>query len=278
LDSFAKEFPINGQLKEDVLWRTYIRPLLDGIASNVIQICQYGFTEMVNNALEHSAGKQMQISLKRSALRVELIIADDGVGVFKKLANYFNLDDERHAILELSKGKMTTDKAHHTGEGLFFTSRMFDQFTLCSDKLAFIHTEILDDWLVEDQKELVTGTLVMLKISTSSERTLNQVFDQYADAGDDYGFSRTHVPVFLTQYGDENLISRSQAKRLLARFDRFKEIMLDFSGVDMVGQAFADEIFHIYAGEHPEVHISYQDATKQVENMISRALAYKNGR
>ena len=41
-----------------------------------------------------------------------------------------HLLDERHAILELSKDQLTTDPARHTGDGIFFTSRMFDSFDL----------------------------------------------------------------------------------------------------------------------------------------------------
>jgi hypothetical protein len=99
------------------------------------------------------------------------------------------------------------------------------------------------------------------------------VFDQYSDLENDYGFTRTHVPVSLARFGDDNLVSRSQAKRLLARFDRFKEVMLDFERVEMVGQAFADEIFRVFQLQHPDVHLSWLNASPQVERMIRRAIA-----
>ena len=54
------------------------------------------------------------------------------MGIFKKIQKALDLLDERHAILELAKGKLTTDPKHHTGEGIFFTSRMFDEFTILS--------------------------------------------------------------------------------------------------------------------------------------------------
>ena len=40
---------------------------------------------------------------------------------------------------------------------------------------------------------------------------------------------------------EDFLVARSQAKRLLERFDRFEEVVLDFDGVRQVGQGFADE-------------------------------------
>lgn len=47
------------------------------------------------------------------------------------------LDLPSHAILELSKGKFTSDPARHSGEGIFFTSRMCDKFEILSKGLFF---------------------------------------------------------------------------------------------------------------------------------------------
>ncbi len=82
-----------------------------------------------------------------------------------------------------------------------------------------------------------------MQISTHSKSTTKRIFDKYASGEDDYGFTKTHVPVSLLKHGQDKLIARSQAKRLLARFDRFNEVSLDFRGVKTVGRAFADEIF-----------------------------------
>ena len=264
----TSEFALIG-LQEDKVWREHIRPRLDNLSTNVFQICQYGFTEIVNNAVDHSEGTKLAIRLKRTHKFIEIWVVDNGIGIFTKIQKELNLDDQLHAILELSKGKLTTDPKHHTGEGIFFTSRMFDTFTLMSGKLHFSHFEPDADWLVEDTSEIHKGTAVIMKISIMSNRTTKAVFDQFTVEGD-YGFSKTHVPVFLARYGDENLVSRSQAKRLLARFEKFKEILLDFNNVDSIGQAFADEIFRVFTSQHPNIHLYYINTNKQVETMIIR--------
>jgi STAS-like domain of unknown function (DUF4325) len=101
-------------------------------------------------------------------------------------------------------------------------------------------------------------------------RTIKKVFDQFT-SDDDYGFTKTVVPVRLMQYGDDNLVSRSQAKRLLERFDRFKVVILDFTAVASVGQAFADEVFRVFRNKHPEVELVPIHTSPDVERMISRA-------
>ncbi len=73
---------------------------------------------------------------------------------------------------------------------------------------------------------------MFMLLANQSDRTPEDVFRRYASEEDDYGFTKTVVPVRLAREGSEQLVSRSQAKRLLARVDRFATVILDFSGVD----------------------------------------------
>jgi anti-sigma regulatory factor (Ser/Thr protein kinase) len=268
-------------LAEDKVWRDSLAPVLQDLPANVLKICQYGLTEMVNNAIDHSGGQALIISVLRTPASVELNITDDGVGIFNKIKQKLGLDDVLHAILELSKGKLTTDPQHHSGEGIFFTSRVFDKFSIRSGELFFHHDasngqDEVPDWLLETKGDNFNGTAVSMSVSVNTTRTTREVFDAYSVDGD-FGFSKTHVPVFLAQYGDENLISRSQAKRLLTRFERFKEIVLDFQDVDSIGQAFADEIFRVFKNTHPEVHLFPVRANTEVLKMIMRVTAQSQG-
>ncbi|HEY6874307.1 MAG TPA: DUF4325 domain-containing protein [Geobacteraceae bacterium] len=268
-------FKISPETTEDVVWRSFIRPELDEIPHNVLSICQYGFTEMFNNVIDHSEGSTVIVSIQRSACHVELSVKDNGIGIFRKIRRDFGLDDERHAILELSKGKLTSDPARHSGEGIFFTSRMFDRFAILSGKQFFSHTIEHEDWLL-DVEEDGQGTSVFMEIRLNSKRTTKEVFEEYATI-DHPGFYKTHVPVALAQYGDENMVSRSQAKRVLARVEKFTEVILDFKGVTEVGQSFVDEIFRVFAQSHPDVHLFYVNANESIEWMIRRALASISG-
>ncbi|MFH1856730.1 MAG: ArsR family transcriptional regulator, partial [Candidatus Omnitrophota bacterium] len=63
-------------------------------------------------------------------------------------------------------------------------------------------------------------------IKRDSTRTTKEVFDNYCPNEEDYGFIKTKVPVKLLKYEGEELISRSQAKRLIMRFNKFKKIVL----------------------------------------------------
>ncbi|MFA5308169.1 MAG: DUF4325 domain-containing protein [Dehalococcoidales bacterium] len=265
-------FHISPDLEDDKFWHQNILPLLKDSKENVLDICHYGFTEMMNNVIEHSEGSSGIAALCLFPNKIKLWVMDNGIGIFKKITAGLHLEDERHAVLELTKGKLTTDKAHHTGEGIFFTSRMFDEFNIMSGSLCFSHTQGTEEnWLLQNEKPTL-GTLVIMSINNQSSRTINKVFDKYSAASDDYSFSKTHVPVALARYGNEQLVSRSQAKRVLARLEPFKEVFLDFHGVAYIGQAFADEIFRVFKNEHPNIEIVWARASKEVENMIKRVM------
>jgi hypothetical protein len=59
----------------------------------------------------------------------------------------------------------------------------------------------------------------------------------------------------------------------MTRFDRFRIVVLDFKGVDAVGQSFADEVFRVFVSKHPELEIVPVNANEQVARMINRAQA-----
>ncbi len=269
ISEWSNQYEITAEIAEDVVWRTDILPALGKMPDNVIDIWHYGFTEMFNNCIDHSGGSGIFVWIKKTAVNTEIGVLDDGIGIFKKIQTELNLLDERHAILELAKGKLTTDPSRHTGEGIFFTSRMFDDFDILSGGTHFSHKfGDTEDWILERNKFL-SETYVWMKLGNHTARTTKKIFDKYS-SGEEYGFNKTVVPVKLAQYENDKLISRSQAKRLLARVELFQIVVFDFTGVDMIGQAFADEIFRVFAQQHPDLQFIPTKANSAVKRMIER--------
>jgi len=263
------ELSVDHRWSEGDVWREKILPKMKGVRQNIIDICQYGFTEMLNNVLDHARSPTVRIRYNQNYSDIRMTIADKGVGIFQKIQNDFKLDDPRTALLELSKGKLTSDKKNHAGEGIYFTSRMFDKFSIRSGNLFYSRKKTDgEDWLVEVNDRTATrhGTLVIMDIKTNADWTPRAIFDLYQ--GDNMRFRKTHVPLKLAQYPGEQLVSRSQAKRLLARFSNFSEVFLDFQDIDQIGQAFADEIFRVFHNEHPEIHINIANANENVRRMV----------
>jgi hypothetical protein len=261
---------------ESLLWEQAFAPWFS-LTENVANIAHYAFTEMVNNANDHSAAHRLLVRGMQTANTWCLIVRDDGVGAFRRIAQALRLEDERLAVLELVKGKFSSDPARHTGEGVFFTSRAVDLFLLRANGLEYRRQ---DGRLPATQRHLwadlagwpEAGTVVVMALALGTTRQLREVFDAYTTrAPEDHQFDRTVVPVSLARLGNENLLSRSQAKRLMARFERFRRVELDFAGVPEIGQAFADELFRVFAAAHPQVELLWSNAAPQVRSMIDRA-------
>ena len=262
--------PLEG-LEEDQLWRTEVAQVLESFPRNVIDIWHYVFTEMVNNAIDHSEGHELTVALKVNPVTTEIFVHDNGIGIFRKIREECNLEDERHAVLELAKGKLTTDPDNHTGEGIFFTSRMLDDFAILSGDVYFSQEfGQEEDWILEREPPRI-GTSVFMYLTNKSKRTDQEIFDQFASEEEDYGFSKTVVPVRLVRHGVEKLVSRSQAKRLLARVDRFNTVILDFQDVDSIGRAFADEIFRVFEKNNPSILLMTINTVPHVEKTITYA-------
>jgi len=270
--SVSQTYPLK-DLEEDLIWMHDFMPYLQ-LTPNVANIAAHGFTEMVNNAIDHSSGGSVSIVVTQTPKSLTMSIADDGVGIFDKIQNAFNLADKRQALFELSKGKLTTAPDQHSGEGVFFTSKMFDEFAISANGLHFgddVDSSL--DKLPKNQADLETGTRVFMRVALDSQLTTSQVFQQFMNAPEDFDFSKTLVPMKLARLSQEQLISRSQAKRLVARFDRFKTVTLDFEGIEEIGQAFADELFRVYRLAHPTIELEPIHMTRQIEQMWLRAVA-----
>lgn len=264
---------VNNYLDEENIWRQNVKTLLPVLPMDVNDICHYGVGEMVNNVIEHSGASTLTIIIRYNTIDIEFWVMDNGIGIFTKIEKDFDLIDKNHAILELSKGKLTSDPTRHSGEGIFFTSRMFDQYAILSEDTIFIgHDD--DDWLFPDRESVTEGTLIFMRIERSSKRTMKEVFDRFTPGIDseDYGFQKTTVPLKLLQYEGESLVSRSQAKRLITRFDQFKEVILDFKGITIIGQPFADEVFRVFKNQHPNTHLYPINTNEDIDRMIKHVM------
>ena len=261
------QYPLAG-LNEDRVWKE-LRPQVfrtEGLPDNVERILHYSFTELVNNAIDHSQGSRVNLvfPLGREGLLFEVV--DDGIGAFERLKTGLGLKDAYGAVQELSKGKATTDPKRHTGEGIFFTSKAADYFELEANGLV---------WRIDNHRKDMSiaevparkGTRVRFEISPHAKRTLVGLFDEYTT---DYEFAKTRVVVRLFEVG-VRFVSRSEAKRLLQGLDRFTEVVLDFKGVEEVGQGFADEVFRVWSSAHPGVTIRPENMVTPVEFMVKRA-------
>ena len=247
-------------------------PQLKELPENVRSIFTFAFSEMFNNAIEHSGSKVIFAEVMLRDGFLYFVVNDSGIGVFRNVMKKRNLKSEIEAIQDLLKGKTTTMPRTHSGEGIFFTSKAGDVFMLDSFGQMLTIDNLKDDITARHTTAIKRGTRVAFRISADSNRHLNDIFKKYTNINDgsDYGFDKTEIRVKLFTSGGVH-ISRSQARRILEGLDKFKVILLDYEDVPLVGQAFADEIYRVFQNKHPSIKIQEENMSEGVKFMVERA-------
>jgi len=247
-------------------------PLILNIPENIKSIFIFAFSEMFNNAIEHSESKIISVEVSLRNNKLAFIIEDFGIGVFRNIMKKKGLHSTIEAIQDLLKGKTTTLPKSHSGEGIFFTSKASDLFILDSFGQQLSIQTLLGDVKVEQISVSKRGTRVIFEISVDSSLHLNDVFKKYTNINGDsnFGFDKTEIRVRLYTTSGVH-ISRSQARRILLGLEKFKIILFDFDKVAVVGQAFADEIYRVFQNTHPEIMIQEENMSASVRFMVERA-------
>jgi len=245
--------------------------IMKNLADNVYGILEYGFTEMLNNAIEHSGSEKIMVEMERKRYNVIFEVRDWGIGIYNNIMGKKDLNSEMDAIRDLLKGKQTTSPSFHTGEGIFFTSRAADILTIQSSRKKLVYDNLVNDIYIRDISH-TEGTRITFSIGLDSSRRLEDIFRRHTSHT--YHFDSSEVKVRLYEEGTD-YISRSQGRRMVNGLEKFRRVILDFSGVETVGQAFADEVFRVWKGKHPEVRLDVENASENVSFMIER---FKEGR
>ena len=252
-------------LREDEVWDEVSGDVaaIGDMRPNVAKTLRFAFTEMLNNAIDHSAGTEAVVTAATEP-RFSFRIVDDGVGAFRHLASRLGLEDDVAAAFELMKGKRTAAPGEHSGQGIFFTSRLVDRFGLEANAIRLTVDNDLGDFAIGDSTVRL-GTTVWWEVDPMSTRDATEIFRGFTDA-ESLEFTRTVIP--LRVLGGPSFISRAEARRVTDQLERFEEAVLDFSGVDDVGQGFVDELFRVWAVRHPETRLVPVSMSPAVERMI----------
>jgi len=270
LRQVVRRYTLSG-LQEDVAWR---RDFADAFAlpPAVQRMAQHAFTELLNNAVDHSGGSAVTVSMRQTPLQLQLLVSDDGVGLFQRIEQSFAIDDAQLAMLELSKGKLTSAPDRHSGHGLFFTSRLADVFDIHANTRAFQCRSWERLAWRSGRPVSRAGTSIYMAITLDTARTLDAVLRAHSADSAGYGFERTVVPLHLLA-SDGTLASRGDAKRVAARLSSFRRAEIDFAGVDDIGHGFADELFRVWRHQHPELELVPVHMGPHVAAMVASVAA-----
>lgn len=269
LRQVARSYTLYG-LQEDLPWQRDFAPHF-ALPKHVARMVQHGFTELLNNAADHSGGSSVTVSLRQTPTHVQLLVSDDGVGVFDKICSAFELEDPQHAMLELSKGRLTSAPDAHTGRGLFFSSQLADVFDIHANNTAYQKRAWESTGWRRGRALPRQGSSIYMAIALNTTRTLDGVMQAWSTQGDGIEFDRTVVQLRLLAGEGLALDSRAQARRVGMRLTTFRRAEIDFDGVTDVGHGFTDELFRVFARANPQIELVATNATPRVAALVQSA-------
>jgi hypothetical protein len=170
-------------------------------------------------------------------------------------------------MLELAKGRLTSQPRQHTGHGLFFTARMADVLDLHANEAAFQHRAWQPHQWRPVRPAARCGTSVFVAFLLDTPRQLDAELRAFSLDGARYDFERTRVALHLLGGPDRQLESRAQARRVSQRLTEFRRAEIDFDGITAVGHSFADELFRVFAAEQPALELVPLGMNAQVTAM-----------
>ena len=266
----------DGKLGEDRIFVRDIEAKIDDLPKNVFSAWRYAFTEMMNNAIEHSDATEISVTLLKNVLKTSVIISDNGKGIFNNIQEYVKKEKNEELTLKecatlLFAGKFTTAKSMHSGEGIFFTSHLMDSFRIVSSDVVFSRDNFYDASSELDNFNN-NGTTVFMELDNNSNKTTVEVFNRFSDVDD--GFIKTQIPIAQV-FSGSGPVSRSEARRLGELIVKFKEVDLDFTNVEEVGQAFVHELFIVWQSKNPDVKLNVLNTCPDIDFMIRRGLNTK---
>lgn len=257
-------------LAEHQVWQELVDEVdvLRDVPETAASTLSYVFTEMLNNAIDHSGSSTVDVRLRTEGRYVVIEVEDSGVGVFAKVVEAIGADSPLEGAQRLTLGKFTTWPERHTGEGIFFSSRAAQVFLIEANGVRWTVDNERDDWAIGEVPDR-EGTLVRFSVDPERAVRLADLFARFTD--EEYRFDTTTTVIKLFEAGTR-FVSRSEAKRLAAGLEPFDHVVVDFNGVTDVGQGFVDELFRVWASAHPDKELEPINMSEAVRFMVERGL------
>jgi len=262
-------------LEEDRPWAQDYAAVL-ALPEGVARMLRHALSELLNNAIEHSGGSTVTVSMRRSALQAQLLVADDGRGAFDTIRAACAIDDPAQAMFEIAKGRLTTRPEGHGGRGLHHTAALADVFDLHANGRGWRRVaggaDVDADGAGARWQPVRTpggpGTLVYVAVELDTARTLDLALRTGSGEGCRGWIDHARLPLRLLA-GDGVLESRALARRVASRLEGYAAATLDYAGITDVGPAFADEIGRVLPRRLPGVQWRRVNASAAVAAQLA---------
>jgi len=261
LVDISKGFKANHFLHKEIV------PSLNNLPKNISEICEFSLSAMIQNILDHSHATHFSIKLFSTHEETHVLVTDNGVGIFHHIREGLGLDGKTISAIELAKGPRLHEVGSHAGDDLQAIMMMFGITTIDSSEISLCYENLKDRWSMQESKQ-ANGTKIHLEIDTKHTGTCNDAFNKLFSNEK----SIVRIPVNLARTNGELLTTKEQAQKLVHNIELSKEVEFDFTGIELIGPAFAHELVWFSRKKNKSIDIDWINAADTVDLLMSRAI------
>ncbi|GGC97364.1 hypothetical protein [Undibacterium terreum] len=146
-----------------VLWETEFAPFLN-LSEEVAELARKGFVSVVHNANRHAKASGLYIVVEQTARSLEMHFSDNGVGVFKKIAQKLKTKDLSLAVQAVADGSASSKLVRKATSSMHALASAFSDFSVEANGLRFPAPKSKRKLAVEEDFPGL-GTAVFIKLA-----------------------------------------------------------------------------------------------------------------
>jgi DNA-binding transcriptional ArsR family regulator len=159
----SREVRVTPVLNADRLWSDHIAPVLAGDRAATRDLCRGAFGELVGNIIAHAGASWINMSFEMTARSIEVVVEDDGHGIFNRLAERIGGSSARGAA-ELMVRHANQRSMSFPASRLSLLARNFESFVITSSGETVAYFAATDSWSVTPGESPAHGTRVSMRL------------------------------------------------------------------------------------------------------------------
>ncbi|MFZ6645862.1 hypothetical protein ACO0LO_09105 [Undibacterium sp. TJN25] len=151
------------------MWDREFAPFLS-LPEEVAATARDGFISVVHNASRHAKASGLYVVVEQTPRYLEMTISDNGIGVFKKIAQKIKTKELALAVEAVAEGRAASAVKRRATSDIYSLASMFDEFLVEANGVQFPAPKRKKKLSLEDDGTAEPGTSVFMKLALKKKK------------------------------------------------------------------------------------------------------------
>ncbi|HET6347683.1 MAG TPA: hypothetical protein VFH88_01235 [Candidatus Krumholzibacteria bacterium] len=168
MSTLNRELRVTPVLNPDRLWDDHIAPVLHDDRPAIRDLCHGAFCELIQNVIGHAHAAWVTVSFATTARHVDIMVGDDGRGIFHELAEKIGVRNPREAA-DLMADHANARSTDFPAARLLLLARNFEWLEITSSGVTLTYDAGPESWSVAEGESAGKGTKVSMRLGRGSK-------------------------------------------------------------------------------------------------------------